>query len=27
MGLENREMELNFLSNIKYPFKKNVDST
>tara|TARA_Y100000992_G_scaffold160138_1_gene107171 strand:- start:140 stop:376 length:237 start_codon:yes stop_codon:yes gene_type:complete len=26
MGLENREMELKFLSNIKYPFKKNVDS-
>ena len=26
MGLENRQMELKFLSNIQYPFKKNVDS-
>ena len=26
MGLENREMELKFLSNLQYPFKKNVDS-
>ena len=26
MGLENREMELKFLSNIQHPFKKNVDS-
>ena len=26
MGLENREMELKFLSNIQQPFKKSVDS-